>query len=145
MRHRQVAAVLALAGLMLSIYLLLQRLGYLGALVCGTGGCETVQASRWSEFLGVPVALWGVAGYLGLFAVAFAGVQGRWAEQGGPTKLLALLSGVGVAFTLYLTYLELFVIHAVCRWCVGSAVIIVAVFISSLAGLRERPGVGKTG
>jgi len=137
MRHRQVAAVLALAGLMLSIYLLLQRLGYLGALVCGTGGCETVQASRWSEFLGVPVAGWGVVGYFGLFAVAFAGVQGRWAEQGAPTKLLALLSGVGVAFTLYLTYLELFVIHAVCRWCVGSAVIIVAVFISSLAGLRS--------
>ena len=137
MRHRQVAAVLALAGLMLSIYLLLQRMGYLGALVCGTGGCETVQASRWSEFLGVPVAGWGVAGYLGLFAVAFAGVQGRWAGPGGPTKLLALLSGIGVAFTLYLTYLELFVIHAVCRWCLGSAVIILGVFVSSVAGLRS--------
>ena len=144
MRHRQVAAVLALAGLMLSAYLVLQRMGLLGALVCGTGSCETVQASRWSEFLGVPVAGWGVAGYLGLFAVAFAGVQGRWAEQSGPTKLLALLSGIGVAFTLYLTYLELFVIHAVCRWCVGSAVIIVAVFISSLAGLRAGSNTGKT-
>lgn len=138
MRHRQIVAVLALAGVMLSAYLVLQRMGLLGALVCGTGGCETVQASRWSAFLGIPVAAWGLAGYLGMFVVALAGVQGRWAEQAGPTKLLALLSGVGVAFTLYLTYLELFVIHAVCRWCVGSAVIIAAIFLASLAGLKKR-------
>jgi len=137
MRHRQVAALLALAGLMLSTYMLLQRLGYLGALACGPGGgCERVQASRWSEFLGFPVAAYGVLGYLGLFAVAFAGVQGRWAEHPGPTRLLVLLSGLGVAFSLYLTYLELFVIHAICRWCVASAVLIAGVFVASLAGLR---------
>ena len=130
--------MLALAGLMLSTYLLLQRMGYLGALVCGTGNCETVQASRWSEFLGIPVAAYGLAGYLGLFLVAFAGVQGRWVERPGPTRLLALLSGIGVAFSIYLTYLELFVIHAICRWCVGSAAIIVGVFVASLAGLKKR-------
>lgn len=140
MRHRQVAAVFALAGLMLSIYLLLQRLGYLGALVCGTGECEKVQASRWSEFLGIPVAAWGVAAYLGLFVVAFAGLQGRWAERPEPTTVLALLSGAGVAFSIYLTYLELFVIHAVCRWCVASALIIVAVFASSVVGLKKVRG-----
>ena len=123
---------------MLSSYLLLQRMGYLGALVCGvSGSCEKVQASRWSEFLGLPVAAWGVAGYLGLFIVAMAGLQGRWAEQAGPSRLLALLSGIGVAFTLYLTYLELFVIHAVCRWCVGSAAIITGVFLVSVAGLKS--------
>lgn len=128
---------------MLSAYMLLQRLGYLGVLACGPGGgCERVQASRWSEFLGVPVAAYGVFGYLGLFAVAFAGVQGRWAEHPGPTRLLALLSGVGVAFTLYLTYLELFVIHAVCRWCVASAVLIVGVFAASLVGVRRVRGEG---
>lgn len=138
MRHRQIAAIFALAGLLLSTYLLLQRLGYLGALACGaSGGCERVQASRWSEFLGVPVAGWGLAGYLGLFIVAMAGVQPRWAERAGPTRLLVLLSGIGVAFTMYLTGLELFVIHAVCRWCVGSAVIIVAIFVASLAGVRR--------
>ena len=122
---------------MLSAYLLLQRMGYLGVLACGVGGsCEKVQASRWSEFLGIPVAAYGLAGYLGLFVVAFAGVQGKWAEQAGPTKLLVLLSGIGVAFTIYLTYLELFVIHAVCRWCVGSAVIITGVFVASLTGRK---------
>ncbi len=138
MRHRQVAALLSLAGVMLSIYLLLQRMGYLGVLACGaSGGCEKVQASRWSEFLGIPVAAWGVAAYLGLFIVAIAGVQGRWAESPAPTRLLAMLSGIGVAFTVYLTYLELFVIHAVCRWCVVSAVIIVGVFVASVVGLKR--------
>ena len=143
MRHRQIAALLALAGLLLSLYLLLQRMGFLGPLVCGTsGGCERVQASRYSEFLGLPVAAYGVGGYLALLVIAFAGLQGKLAESAGPTRLLALLSGIGVAFTVYLTSLELFVIHAICRWCVGSAVIIVLLFITcavSLPSLRTRP------
>ena len=123
---------------MLSTYLLLQRLGYLGALVCGPdGGYERVQASRWSAFLGIPVAAWGLAAYLGLFVVAFAGVQGRWAERPEPTRLLALISGLGVVFSLYLTYLELFVIHAICRWCVVSAAIITGVFVASVVGLKK--------
>jgi uncharacterized membrane protein len=56
-----------------------------------------------------------------------------------------VLSGAGVAFAIYLTYLELFVIHAICRWCVGSAVIITGIFICSLLGLRpsaEAPAPG---
>ena len=59
---------------------------------------------------------------------------------GWPSRLLAVLSGGAVLFTVYLTYLELFVIHAVCRWCVGSAVIILAIFGLSLADLRRRSG-----
>jgi uncharacterized membrane protein len=137
-RHRQIATLLALAGLLLSCYLLLHRLGYMGELVCGpNGGCETVQASRYSAFLGIPVAAYGVAGYLSLLVVGMAGLQGRWAESAGPTKLLVLLSGLGVAFTIYLTALELFVIHAICRWCVGSAVIIVLLFVVSMLGLKQ--------
>lgn len=144
MRHRQIAALLALAGLLLSLYLLLQRFGFMGPLACGVGGgCETVQASRWSAFLGIPVAGYGVAGYLGLLMVAMAGIQGRWADSAGPTKLLALLSGIGVAFTMYLTALELFVIHAICRYCVVSAVIIVLLFAASLAGLRRQPSLSS--
>jgi uncharacterized membrane protein len=137
-RHRQIAGLLAFLGLVESLYLTLQRFGFLGALACGPGGgCERVQASRFSEFLGVPVAVIGLAGYLVLFAVALWGLHGR-DDDPAPTRLLVLLSGAGVVFSLYLTYLELFVIHAICRWCVGSAVIITAVFVASLAGLRGR-------
>jgi uncharacterized membrane protein len=64
------------------------------------------------------------------------GVQPAWLNRRGPTVLLAVLSGIGFAFTLYLTYLEGAVIHAWCRWCLASAAIITAIFVTSLAGLR---------
>ena len=137
MRHRQVAALLALAGTMLSLYLVLQRMGFLGPLVCGAGhGCETVQASRYSELFGIPVAAYGLGGYFAMLMVAMMGMQKD--ETSGHTKLLALLSGLGFLFTCYLTALELFVIHAICRWCVGSAVIITLLFVTSLIGLRKK-------
>jgi uncharacterized membrane protein len=58
-------------------------------------------------------------------------------DRHGPAALLTVLAGIGVLFTVYLTYLELFVIHAICRWCVASGVIIVAIFILSLLDLRR--------
>ena len=140
MRSRQVAALLALVGLMLAIYLTMYHYGLVGSLACGgSGECEKVQGSRYADFLGLPVALYGVAGYLALLIVALAGLQGRGADSPTPSRLLALLSGIGVLFTLYLTYLELFVIHAICKWCVGSAVIIVLIFAVSFPSLRTRP------
>jgi uncharacterized membrane protein len=55
--------------------------------------------------------------------------------------LLLILSGLGVAFTAYLTYLELFVIHAICRWCIASAAIICGIFILAvLEHQRLVPG-----
>jgi uncharacterized membrane protein len=138
MRHRMVVATLALVGVLLSTYLTLYHYGLVGSLVCGaSGSCEKVQLSRYAMFLGVPVAVLGLGGYLVLLVVALAGLEGRFAAGAQVTWLLALISGLGVAFTAYLTYLELFRIHAVCRWCVGSAVVIAAIFVVSLAGMRR--------
>lgn len=138
MRHRMAAAALALLGVLLATYLVLYHYGVTGPLVCGgTESCEQVQASRYAVVFGIPVAVVGLGGYLVLLVVALAGLQGRLASRPGPTRLLLLLSGLGVAFTIYLTYLELVRIHAVCRWCVGSAVIITAIFAASIAGVRQ--------
>ena len=124
MRHRQAIALLALIGLFISLYLTLHRLGIIGTLQCGTGGCETVQTSSYAVFLGVPVAFYGVAGYVALLVVSLVGLQPSWVSRREPIVLLAAMSGLGLAFTIYLTYLELFVIHAICRWCVASAIVI---------------------
>lgn len=132
-----VTAALSLVGLFVALYLWLWKLGMMGEIVCGTGGCETVQLSQYAEFLGLPVALYGVAGYAVLLAVSLLGLQPRWQDRAEPTRWLAALSGIGVAFTIYLTYLEAFVIGAWCRWCVVSAVIISGIFVASLAGLRR--------
>ena len=136
MRHRQAIALLALIGSFIALYLSLHRVGVIGQLQCGTGACETVQTSAYAVFLGIPVAFYGVAGYLALLVVSLVGVQPAWVSRRGPTLLLAVMSGLGFAFTLYLTYLELFVIHAICRWCVASAVVIALIFGISLLCLR---------
>jgi uncharacterized membrane protein len=138
MRHRQAIALLALIGVLISLYLTLHRLGIIGTLQCGTGACETVQSSAYAVFLGVPVAVYGVAGYLALFIVSVVGLQPAWLGRREPTLLLAGMAGLGFAFTLYLTYVELFVIHAICRWCVGSAVVITAIAAVALHALRRR-------
>jgi uncharacterized membrane protein len=137
MRHRMVVAVLALVGLLLSVYLLLHQVGLVGQLACGSGACEQVQSSRYAWFLGLPVSAVGVGGYLAILAAALAGLQERWISRSGPTRLLVLLSLGGVLFTAYLKYVEIFRVHAICRWCVASAVVIVAILVTSVIGLRQ--------
>jgi uncharacterized membrane protein len=137
MRRRQAIALLALAGLFVSLYLWLHKLGLIGVLQCGTGGCDTVQASRYADFLGLPVALYGVVGYAVVFAVSLVAVQRPDAPRRRPDVTLAVLASLGVVFTVYLTALELFVIHAFCRWCLGSAAIITAIMVLSLAPVRR--------
>lgn len=144
MTRRMGVALLSLVGIFVAAYLYLYKIGKIGSVMCGTGGCETVQLSRWSSFLGVDVALIGLVGYTGLFALAIVALQPRLADDRRPARLLALLSGIGALFAVYLTWLELFVIHAICRWCVASAVIITAIFVLSFLDARRprRPEPG---
>jgi uncharacterized membrane protein len=83
----------------------------------GSGGCERVQSSTYARLAGVPVAVLGLAGYLAIaVALSAAGERARLAA--------AALAVAGFGFSAYLTYLELFVIHAICQWCVASAVLL---------------------
>jgi uncharacterized membrane protein len=140
MKYRMAAAILSLAGVLVAAYLYLYKLGYVGTLACGTGGCETVQFSPWAKFLGVVVSLIGLVGYVAMLGVALAGLSERHATRTWPATLLLVLSGGALAFALYLTALELFVIHAICRWCVGSAIIVLLLFIASLLAWRSSRG-----
>jgi len=139
MIYRMSAALLSLAGLLISAYLYLYKLGKIGDLACGTGGCEAVQWSPWSRIAGIEVSFVGVLGYAGLLALSLAALQPGLVGRHWPASLLAILAGIGVAFTAYLTYLELFVIHAVCQWCVASGVVILAIFFVALLDLRRLP------
>ena len=137
------AALLSLAGVFVSAYLYLYKIGKIGTIACGTGGCETVQMSRYARFMGVEVALIGLVGYVGLLAVAVLSLQPRFASVRWPIRLLALMSGVAVAFAAYLTWLELFVIHAICRWCVVSAVLVTLIFALTVLELRRNGPAGE--
>jgi uncharacterized membrane protein len=82
------------------------------------GGCEKVQTSTYSALVGIPVALLGLLAYLSILALlmARASESTRFATVG--------ITTVGFGFSAYLTYRELFSIHAICDWCVSSAVIL---------------------
>ena len=131
--HR-VLIVLALAGIGIAGYLTYVHYEELSPL-CGTGGCERVQNSRYAKLAGVPVPLLGLIGYVAILASLFVrGELGRLAT--------AVMAYGGFAFSVYLTYLELFEIDAICQWCVGSAVVMTLIAIVSTIRVLRAPGVG---
>lgn len=124
---RVALGALAAAGLLVSIYLSwVHFVGVPPVCVGGSGGCETVQSSRYATVSGVPVAVLGIAGYAALLTSAV--LRG---EVG--VYLGFLISLVGTLFSAYLTYLEIFVIHAICQWCVASAAIMAAALVCAAA------------
>jgi len=131
-----IVAVLALAGIFVALYLLLYKLGIIGELTCSVGSCETVNSSRWATFLGIPVAGWGVAWYAGMFVLALVSTGERFADSHVVSLVLLLVAATGLIFSLYLTYLELFRIHAICQWCVVSAIIVTIIFFFCLSDYR---------
>jgi len=137
MTKRMWMALISLAGLFLGIYLTLYHYGYVGSLVCGVSSCETVQSSRWSMFLGVPVATWGAGFYVVMLALSLAGMQDRFAYSRGLALGMVALAAWGVIFTAWLNYLEAFVIHAWCEWCLGSAAMVLVLFLLAVFDWRE--------
>jgi uncharacterized membrane protein len=138
-------ALISLAGLFLGAYLTMYKFGVIGSLACNVGSCEQVQTSRWSVFLGLPVATWGVGFYVLMLALAIAGLQPRFMDSRRLSLVMLLLTGWGVVFTAWLNYLEAFVIHAWCEWCLGSAGMVLVLFVLALMDWRETKQVDGDG
>jgi uncharacterized membrane protein len=136
MKTRMGIALLSMGGVVLATYLSLYKLGMISELTCAVGSCETVQLSRWATFLGLPVAVWGIGAYLAVLGIALVGLQPAFVGSRVISWLLVGLNAWNVLFSGWLTYLELFVINAICMWCVVSAVLILIIFALSLFDLR---------
>jgi uncharacterized membrane protein len=119
---RTVATFVAAFGVGVAVYIAIADSGG-GSPVClaGGSGCETVADSSYSHLLGVNVAVFGIAGYVLLLAAAL--LRGDGARMAGFGLAL-----VGFGYSVYLTYLELFKIEAICEWCVASAVLMTVLF-----------------
>lgn len=127
---RTVLLILAVLGLLISAYLTWTHFAGLAPICTGGGeGCETVQSSRYAVLLGVPVALLGLIAYGGLIISA-----ALWGQAG--IYLGFLISLIGTLFSAYLTYLEIFVIGALCQWCLASAAIMPAALICTTLAVR---------
>lgn len=135
-RWRLASIGLAGLGLADSAYLAWAKLGGSSALCAGFGDCEVVNASRYSEVAGVPVALLGALAYLALITVHLAEARyERWAES---LRLAAFgLTLTGTLYSGYLTYVELAILRAICPFCVLSAIIITMLLGISFVRLRS--------
>lgn len=127
--------VLILLGIGIAGYLTYVKLVGLEPVCGGLGDCESVQSSRYSVLLGVPVAVWGLLSYLALLVIFFV-KRSNWRDLGNLARQgFFLVTLIGVVFSAYLTYLEIFVIHAICPWCVASAVVMTILFVLALIDL----------
>jgi uncharacterized membrane protein len=133
-RPEWVVALLAAAGVVLSLYLTITKLTGSAAAFCEAGtGCDIVQASRWSTFLGVPTSAWGAVLYAALAVLAFMGLTPRrwiWAF---------VLATAATAFSAYLTWISVFVLRAACPWCLSVATI---ALVTLVVLLLRRPDPG---
>lgn len=122
------AIISAIAGAAVSIYMTIYKLTDNSSMCLGSGDCATVNASKYSEIYGIPLGVIGLAGYAGILLVLWLEKRHPLGKQYG--NLLAMgMSFAGFIYSLYLTYLELYVIKAICPFCVASAVAITLCFI----------------
>ena len=127
--------ILALIGIVDSAYLTWIKLTGAYAACVNIGDCESVNSSRFAEIGGIPIALIGLVGYLAILVIFLL-------ELRIPTRidfLRLILFGVTLAgsmYSLYLTYLEVFVLYAVCPYCVVSAAVMLGLFGVSIFRLK---------
>ena len=123
---RRAMLVLSIVGLGVAVYLTYIHYAGLNPICTGGGSCLEVQTSVWSKLAGVPVALIGLIGYVGILASQLLPDR----EELRMATLAMTLVGFG--FSAYLTYRELFSIHAICEWCASSAVIMTLLLIAAV-------------
>jgi uncharacterized membrane protein len=129
-------AGLAAIGLAISLYLSANEIAGTAPVCMAGGGCETVAASQYSHWFGIPVAFFGV-----LFSgVLVARVVAWWRTGDGRLLLAVYAQGlIGVVLELYLVYLELFVISAICEWCMAYGATVALGWLSVVV-VQRRPG-----
>ena len=128
--------LLTLAGLGVSFYLMWGYTVPDATLACGSShGCETVKNSVYANLMGIPLPTLGLVSYLSLLVLLLVENQPAVRNRDWSAFIALAIFGlslIGVLYSAYLTYLELFVINAICRWCVASALIMVAIFLLSI-------------
>jgi uncharacterized membrane protein len=128
-RLRAAIGLLALAGAAVAAYLVYAR--YSGtSLVCTTGGCETVQHSKYAKLGGIPVAVLGLVGFVAVFATALS-------ARSEAAAIGAAIALGGLAFGVYLIVIQVAVIDALCQWCLASDGILALLAVVTAERLRQ--------
>jgi uncharacterized membrane protein len=131
------SVVVAILGTLDAIYLLIYKLTGNTQMCLGNGGCHDVNFSSYSEIYGIPVSVFGLSAFLAILCILFLEGRLKIAEKNGPLVIFGISLG-GVVFSAYLTYLELYVIRAICPFCVASAILITLLFILAIIRLVKQ-------
>lgn len=134
--------VLAVIGLLVATYMTVYKWTNNNAMCLGSGDCGTVNASKYSEVNGIPVALIGFLGYASIFGVLILEKRkvfmAEFFEENA-TLLTFGLALTGFLFTLWLIYVEVALIKALCPFCLTSQVVMTIIFILSIIRLVRQP------
>lgn len=137
-RLSQLAIALTIIGLLVSIYMTIYKITSNEAMCVGSKDCSVVNASRYSEVNGIPVAVIGMAGYAAILAVLWLERKPGFFQQNG-TMIFFALSVTGFLFTVYLVFLEVALIKAYCPFCITSQVAMTLIFIISVIRVIKQP------
>lgn len=135
--HRVLIALLVV-GLSVSIYMTIFKITGNEGMCLGSGDCSTVNASRFSEVNGIPVAVIGIGGYLAILGIVLLENRNSFLRQNGTLMVFGLSLG-GFLFTLWLVYVELVLLKAICPFCVTSQVAMTLIFIVAVIRLIRNP------
>jgi len=129
---RRISIVLAILGILVASYLTWTHYANTSIqCIGGSHGCDEVNQSVFARVAGVPVALLGLLGYLAILGLLLIETRQGFLAENAPLLVFGCTL-FGLAFSAYLTYLELFVIHAICQYCVASAVLMTGLFAISI-------------
>jgi uncharacterized membrane protein len=133
----RVSLALAVLGLLVSIYMTIYKVTSNNAMCLGSGDCSTVNASRYSEVNGIPVAVFGVIGYLAILAVHYFENRNRFFKQNS-TLMIFGMALTGFLFTVWLIYVEIALLKALCPFCVTSQTAMTIIFIIAVMRLIRQ-------
>lgn len=129
---------LAIVGLLVSIYMTIYKITSNDSMCLGSGACSTVNASLYSEVNGIPVAVIGILGYLAILTIHFFENRNRFFKQNS-TLMIFGLSLTGFLFTVWLIYVEIAFLKALCPFCVTSQAVMTLIFIIAVIRLIKQP------
>ena len=133
----RISVVLVVLGLLVAVYMTIYKITSNDSMCLGSGDCSTVNASRYSEVNGIPVAVFGVIGYLAILAVHYFENRNRFFKQNG-TLIIFGMALTGFLFTLWLIYVEVAILRALCPFCVTSQAAMTVIFIIAVIRLVRQ-------
>ena len=140
---RKLSIITAIVGIVVSIYLTWSKITHRPVICGGYGGCETVNSSSYATIGNIPIALLGVGAYATILVLLLLENRSSfWREYS--TMVVFGLALVGFLYSLFLTWVEIAVINAICPYCVVSAIAITLIFILAIIRLVRGQGDPKT-